>query len=525
MFLDIPRFMGTAILFLLIIISLFIFPCSFAQHDKFWFLFSNKIPITIHLGNEAVNESQSSITLNGSNAEEAAVRFYTTIEPRDNLDNQVTVNCSQKPDLTDIPLMNNTIIHLRNNTTITCYQDGAEINTFTVNLRDTNPPFIYQHSDMSINAPVLPGAFLNYHVSANDSDNSHNSVQVSCNPPPHAFIQPGRVNVGCSAIDKAGNRSPSNMTFAIDIHNDTRSVLSLSPNDITNLATVVANLATTSILPPVLNASYLVSTTASDLRSIISMICTSGSGNSNNSTKLQGDKVSDHSNPVIGKLNTCNLPSLHDYIKTVELSNQKASHEINQTIDKIITNQSATAHKIAAMNKNLTTLSASFKAIQNRTSSPDNKLISSNGKNESAIHGGVLPLLHRVMFRMTPSYYAADIYCNSTKMLNIQQDHIFLNGTRLSCTFKANPEYTFSSWSIANNQSSSNNATFIVSKDTILDIHFGIVKDFWSKGALPYFGVSGLPYTKFLISVVLPYILLFGLAALAIYAIYKLNKS
>jgi hypothetical protein len=92
------------------------------------------------------------------------------------LRNQVVVDCNAIHGLNDIPLVNNTTIRSRNNTTITCYQNGDETNSFTVNLRDTSPPYIQQHPAMSIDAPILPGAFLNYHVFAADPDNSRSKI-------------------------------------------------------------------------------------------------------------------------------------------------------------------------------------------------------------------------------------------------------------------------------------------------------------------------------------------------------------
>jgi hypothetical protein len=107
-------------------------------------------------------------------------------------------------------------------TTVSCAANDSAGNTasltFSVIVRDTTPPTIAGHADVTAEATDAGGAAVTY-VTPAASDTLDGTVAVSCLPASGSVFPVGSSTVNCSAQDAAGNVAAS--SFAVVVHDST----------------------------------------------------------------------------------------------------------------------------------------------------------------------------------------------------------------------------------------------------------------------------------------------------------------
>lgn len=124
-------------------------------------------------------------------------------------------------------------------TTVTCNATDAHGNaatptTFKVTVRDTTPPIIASHADVTAEATSAAGAVVNY-TSPATSDAVAGAGTASCSPVSGGPFALGNTTVACNATDAAGNHATAT-TFVVHVVDTTPPVIA-SHADVTVEAT------------------------------------------------------------------------------------------------------------------------------------------------------------------------------------------------------------------------------------------------------------------------------------------------
>ena len=103
-------------------------------------------------------------------------------------------------------------------TLVTCTARDAAGNSatssFTVTVRDTTPPVIVPHADVTVEATSASGASVGF-VSPSANDVVDGGVSVSCAPASGTIFAVGSTLVTCTARDAAGNPASSSFTVVV----------------------------------------------------------------------------------------------------------------------------------------------------------------------------------------------------------------------------------------------------------------------------------------------------------------------
>ena len=125
-------------------------------------------------------------------------------------------------------------------TTVTCSASDTSGNTatgsFTVTVRDTNPPFLGLPNSQTREANSPSGAIVTYFASANDSVDG--PVPISCSPASGSPFGFGPTTVTCSASDSHGNTRTG--SFTITVRDTTAPFLNVPSQPLTVTATSAA---------------------------------------------------------------------------------------------------------------------------------------------------------------------------------------------------------------------------------------------------------------------------------------------
>ena len=153
-------------------------------------------------------------------------------------------------------------------TSVVCTATDAHGNTgsasFTVTVRDTTPPVIAAHGDVSAEATSSAGATVGY-TAPPTTDAVDGTGTASCAPAAGTVFVLGATVVTCTAIDTAGNRATPT-TFSVHVVDTTPPVVTVPAN-----ATVEATSAT--------GATHSFTASATDaVDGSVATTCTPGSG-------------------------------------------------------------------------------------------------------------------------------------------------------------------------------------------------------------------------------------------------------
>jgi hypothetical protein len=162
--------------------------------------------------------AHSNLTIEATGASGATVN-YSAPTATDAVDGTDTVNCLRASGGL-FPL---------GTTTVTCTSHDAAGNTasstFTVLVRDTTPPTISAHADMTVNATSPSGAVVSFSMTA--ADIVDGSDTVTCAPASGGTFGLGHTTVTCHAHDAAGNQAAT-VTFDVYVKDAASQLTDLS---------------------------------------------------------------------------------------------------------------------------------------------------------------------------------------------------------------------------------------------------------------------------------------------------------
>jgi hypothetical protein len=173
-----------------------------------------------------VDTTPPSIAAHGNEVAEAtgpagAAVSYTAPTATDLVDGAVSVTC--------LPASGSTFA--LGDTTVNCSATDAAGNPaasqFTVTVRDTTPPVIAAHGNVTREATGPAGAAVNY-GQPTASDLVDGTVAVSCLPANGSTYALGTTTVNCTATDTAGNTGTS--SFSVTVQDTTAPVISAHAN-------------------------------------------------------------------------------------------------------------------------------------------------------------------------------------------------------------------------------------------------------------------------------------------------------
>ncbi|SDX57867.1 Repeat domain-containing protein [Marininema mesophilum] len=91
---------------------------------------------------------------------------------------------------------------------------NSAMGTFTVTVRDTEPPVITELNDVDVEANNSIGTIVTY-PDPTVTDNCPGTITISCNPPSGSFFFIGSTVVTCTAIDSNGNSATGTFTVTV----------------------------------------------------------------------------------------------------------------------------------------------------------------------------------------------------------------------------------------------------------------------------------------------------------------------